>query len=130
VIVVVAAVRYGRHLAEADRFLMRHANRPSAAPLVLLSVNLTARKPGKASPEGNPYLRKIIRRRRLKPVLAAAIAGRLDYPRYHWFDRMMIRFIMLLTGGPTDPGVRVEFTDWDQVDGLARRIAGLCSKRD
>ncbi len=124
-IVVVAAVRYGRHLPEAITFLARYAALGASAPLVLLSVNLTARKPGKSAPEGNAYLRAIIRRYRLHPVIASAIAGRLDYSRYRWLDRQMIRFIMTLTGGPTDPATRVEFTDWEQVDALAQRIAEL-----
>lgn len=127
-IVLVAAVRYGRHLPEADQFLTRFRVGKATAPLVLLSVNLTARKPGKSSPEGNPYLRKVIRRHRLRPALASAVAGRLDYPHYRWFDRMAIRFIMLLTGGPTDPAAQVEFTDWQQVDSVARQIAELAVK--
>lgn len=122
-VVLVAAVRYGRHLPEADRFLARYSALVAPAPLVLLSVNLTARKPGKSTPEGNAYLRAVIRRHRLQPAIASAIAGRLDYLRYRWLDRQMIRFIMKLTGGPTDPAAQVEFTDWNQVDYLARRIA-------
>lgn len=122
-VVLVAAVRYGRHLVEADRFLAHYAALASPPPLVLLSVNLTARKPGKSTVEGNAYLRAVIRRHRLQPAIASAIAGQLDYPRYRWFDRQMIRFIMKLTGGPTDPAAQVEFTDWGQVDDLARRIA-------
>jgi menaquinone-dependent protoporphyrinogen oxidase len=126
-VVLVAAVRYGRHLPEADRFLARYKTLAAPAPLVLLSVNLTARKPGKSTPENNAYLRAIIRKHGLQPAIASAIGGRLDYPRYRWFDRQMIRFIMTLTGGPTDPTAQVEFTDWDQVDGLARRLAEPCA---
>jgi menaquinone-dependent protoporphyrinogen oxidase len=122
-IVLVAAVRYGYHLPEANAFLARYAALAAPPPLVLLSVNLTARKPGKNTPEGNAYLRAVLRRYRLRPVIASAIAGCLDYSRYRWFDRQMIRFIMRLTGGPTDTAAPVEYTDWSQVDGLARRIA-------
>jgi menaquinone-dependent protoporphyrinogen oxidase len=125
-VVVVMAVRYGRHLPEAERFLTAHRALDDPSPLVLLSVNLTARKPGKTTAEGNVYLRKAIARHRLAPVLAMAIAGRLEYPRYRWFDRQAIRFIMLMTGGPTDPTTSVEYTPWDEVDDIAWRIAGLC----
>ena len=100
---VVVAVRYGRHLPEAEQFLAIYRALRAPPPLVLLSVNLTARKPGKDTAEGNAYLRKSIARHRLTPVLALAIAGRLDYARYGWLDRQSIRFIMKLTGGPTDP---------------------------
>ena len=63
-------------------------------PLAFLSVCLAARKPGRGAAENNPYLRKAIARYRLAPALALAVAGRLDYPRYGWLDRQMIRFIM------------------------------------
>jgi menaquinone-dependent protoporphyrinogen oxidase len=92
---------------------------------VLASVNLTARKPGKDTAEGNVYLRKLIARNSLSPVLATAFAGRLDYPRYGLFDKTMIRFIMLVTGGPTDPASVVEYTRWDKVDAFAGEIAGI-----
>ena len=119
-VVVVAAVRYGRHLPEAERFFA--ACQGSAAPLVLLSVNLTARKPGKRGEGGNRYLRSAVARFGLKPALAAAIAGRLDYPRYGWLDRQVIRLIMAMTGGPTDPRACIEFTDWAAVDAIADQI--------
>jgi len=124
-VIVVAAVRYGKHLVEAEQFLAAYSSLNTPAPLILLSVNLTARKLGKDSAEGNVYLRKTIQRHGLRPVLARAIAGRLDYARYRWLDRHMIRFIMLLTGGPTDPTACIEYTDWDGVDQLAREIARL-----
>ena len=124
-VVVVAAIRYGRSLPEAEAFLATFAALPGKPDLVLLSVNLTARKPGKDTVEGNAYLRKTIARHRLAPVLARAIAGRLDYSRYRWPDRQMIRLIMLMTGGPTDPVACVEYTDWDVVYSIAGQIAEM-----
>ncbi len=125
VVVLVAAVRYGRHLPEADRFLAVYRSLRSPPPLALASVNLTARKPGKTTVAGNTYLRKIIARHRLAPAVAVAFAGRLDYRRYGWRDRWIIRFIMLLTGGPTDPSACVEYTSWGAVDDFAARIVAL-----
>jgi Flavodoxin len=125
VIVLVAAVRYGRHLPEADRFLAAYRSLASPPPLALASVNLTARKPAKTTATGNAYLRKLIARHRLAPALAVAFAGRLDYRRYGWLDRQIIRFIMLLTRGPTDPDTNVEYTSWPAVDEFAARIAEL-----
>ncbi len=124
-IVLVASVRYGRHLPEAERFLTLYGQLPAPIPLVVFSVNLTARKPGKQSAGDNGYLRKLIARHHLQPALAAAIAGRLDYPRYRWRDRQIIRLIMLLTGGPTDPSACIEYTSWEAVDDLAARIADV-----
>ena len=35
---------------------------------------------------------------------------------------------MWMTGGPTDPTVTVEFTDWAKVDAFADQIAALHAK--
>jgi menaquinone-dependent protoporphyrinogen oxidase len=120
--VVVAAVRYGKHLAPAERFLEAchtHANKP---PLALASVNLTARKPAKRTAETNPYLKKLIDRHNLRPIAATTFAGKLDYPKYRWLDRQMIRLIMYLTGGPTDGTSTIDYTEWDSVDAFADAI--------
>src|SRR6202142_4290377 len=115
VIVLVAAVRYGKHLPEADRFLAAYRSLASPPPLALASVNLTARKLAQTTATGNAYLRKTIARHRLAPALAVAFAGRLEYHRYGWLDRQIIRFIMLLTRGPIDPNTNVEYTSWPAV---------------
>ena len=52
-------------------------------------------------------------------------AGKIDYPSYAFLDRMVIRGIMLLTGGPTDPNSVVEFTDWRQVEAFGSIIARM-----
>ena len=127
-VVGVLAVRYGRHLAPSDRLIAAYRACPAPPPLVLASVNLTARKPGKDNAD-NAYLRKLIERNQLAPALATAFAGKLDYPRYRFLDRQVIRFIMLLTGGPTDPTASVEYTSWDAVDAFAEKIAELYRRR-
>jgi menaquinone-dependent protoporphyrinogen oxidase len=124
-IVLVAAVRYGKHLPEVERFLSAYNALSSPPPIALASVNLSARKAGKTTRSGNVYLRKTIARHRLAPAAAVAFAGRLDYRCYSWRDRQIIRFIMLLTGGPTDPDTCIEYTSWSAVDEFADQIAAL-----
>ncbi len=124
-VVLIASVRYGRHLPDAVQLLALYRGLEAPPPLALASVNLTARKPGKDTVEGNVYIRKLIARQSLKPALAAVFAGRLDYPAYRWPDKQIIRFIMFLTGGPTDPRTTVEYTAWPAVDAFAARIGEL-----
>jgi menaquinone-dependent protoporphyrinogen oxidase len=69
------------------------------------------------------YLRHLLRRYRLQPAEALAVAGRLDYPRYSWLDRQLIRLIMWISGGPTNPASCIEYTDWAAVEGLASRMS-------
>ena len=129
-VTIVAAVRYGRHLPEGERFLAVYQTLRAPPPLVFLSVSLAARKPGRDTAEGNVYLRKAIARRRLAPAFAMAIAGRLDYPRYGWLDQQMIRLIMTLTRGPTDLRTSIEYTAWNVVDDIALRIAELFGRTE
>ncbi len=123
--VVVTAIRYGKILPEALEFLGAYEKLQEKPRLVFLVVNLTSRKPGKETPEGSVYIRRAIAKYKLEPAYARAIPGVLDYKRYTWRDRQLIRFIMFLTGGPTDPATCVEYTPWDVVDDIAVKIAGI-----
>ena len=124
-VVLVAAIRYGKLLPEALEFLAAYEKLQTKPKLVFLVINLTSRKPGKETPEGSVYIRKAIAKYKLEPAFARAIPGVLDYKRYSWRDRQLIRFIMLLTKGPTDPKTCIEYTPWDVVDDIAVKIAGI-----
>jgi menaquinone-dependent protoporphyrinogen oxidase len=124
-IVVGASIRRGRHSKAIHEFVDARADQLAAKASAFFSVNIVARKPDKNRPETNPYLRKFLERIRWQPRLLAVFAGKLDYPRYGFVDRLMIRFIMLITGGPTDPRAVVEFTDWNEVEAFGRRVAQL-----
>ena len=50
---------------------------------------------------------------------------KIDYPSYTFFDRFMIRFIMWMTKGPTDPKGTFEFTDWAKVDEFGYMVTKL-----
>jgi menaquinone-dependent protoporphyrinogen oxidase len=114
-ILVAASIRYGKFSLALRRFADSHADVLNRKNTAFLSVNLVARKAEKSSPETNSYTRKFLRRSKWKPGLVCVVAGMLDYPRYGFWDRNIIRFIMKITGGPTDPKSTTEFTDWDKI---------------
>lgn len=124
-VLLAAAIRYGFHLPAARRFLARLRTVVPEERIAVVSVNLTARKAGRQTAEGNVYLRNWLKRTGLRPALATAVAGRLDYPAYRWFDRMMIQAIMSLSGGPTDPSTVIEYTNWSEVEGLSQKLTNL-----
>ena len=94
-------------------------------PNAFFSVNVVARKPEKSRPETNPYLKKFLKQIAWKPKHLDVFAGRIDYPSYTFGDRMVIRFIMWITNGPTDPKAVVEFTDWKRVEAFGSVIAAM-----
>jgi len=122
-VVVGASIRYGRHRPVVARYLRWNREVLQARKCALFSVNVVARKPEKSAPDSNPYMKKLLSRIGWRPSHLAVFAGRIDYPRYGFLDRNVIRFIMMMTGGPTDPKGTFEFTDWDQVEAFGREIA-------
>ena len=124
-IVLGASIRYGHHQPEVFDFIERHLDLLNARPNAFFTVNIVARKPEKCEPASNPYLLKFLRKIKWQPKLLGVFAGKLDYPRYRFFDRQMIRFIMLMTKGPTDPSTVVEFTDWNKVESFGAALSRL-----
>jgi len=124
-IVVGASIRYGRHSSLVVDFIERNAEVLNRKAGAFFSVSVVARKPEKNRPHTNPYVRKLLKRIAWRPRAVGVFAGKIDYPRYGTLDRLIIRFIMWLTGGPTDPEAVVEFTDWRQVEDFGSRVAKL-----
>jgi len=121
-IVIGASIRYGKHNPQVVAFIRKNVQILERKPSAFFSVNAVARKPQKSQPETNPYLQKFLKKIPWRPKALAVFAGKIDYPRYGLFDRMMIRLIMWITKGPTDPTAVVEFTDWKQVEAFGRLI--------
>lgn len=124
-IVIGASIRYGKHNPLVADFANRNVQLLDSKANAFFSVNIVARKPEKNTPDTNPYMQKFLRQVSWHPKNLAVFAGKLDYPRYGFFDRMMIRFIMLMTKGPTDPKAVIEFTDWRQVEEFAQIVSWM-----
>jgi menaquinone-dependent protoporphyrinogen oxidase len=124
-VIVGASIRYGRHRQCVYDFVRHHRSRLDRIRNAFFSVNVVARKPEKSDPESNPYVRKFLRRIEWRPQNVAVFAGRIDYKRYRFWDRQMIRLIMWMTHGPTDPSTDIEFTDWDKVDRFAHTLGSI-----
>ena len=124
-VVIGASIRYGKHQPQVLDFISKNQAALESKPNAFFSVNVVARKPEKNQPETNPYMQKFLRQISWQPQQLAVFAGKIDYPRYGFVDRQMIRLIMWMTKGPTDPTTTIEFTDWDKVDEFGRTIAEM-----
>ena len=124
-VVVGASIRYGKHHPRVAQFISRQQAALESRPNAFFSVNVVARKPEKNRPDTNPYLVKYLKTIAWKPRHLDVFAGRIDFPSLGWGDRTMIRFIMWVTKGPTDPTAVVEFTDWARVEEFGRVIAQM-----
>ncbi|ATW44214.1 menaquinone-dependent protoporphyrinogen IX dehydrogenase [Glaesserella parasuis] len=124
-IVIGASIRYGHFDPVLEQFIDRYYELLNRKKSVFFSVNLTARKITRNTPYTNTYTRKLLDKILWKPNIAEVFAGALLYPRYNFFDKTMIRFIMKITKGDTNTSREYEYTDWQQVSELAQRIRKL-----
>jgi len=122
--VIGSSIRYGKHNPKIIEFINQHKQELDATKNAFFSVNLVARKPEKAMPETNPYFIKFLKEVNWIPKVSAVFAGKLDYQKYSFTDRLMIRLIMWMTKGPTDPKTEIEYTDWNTV----KEFAGTLDK--
>lgn len=127
-VLIGASIRYGNFHPAVAKFVKANLNELQQRTTGFFSVNLTARKPEKRSPQTNAYTRKFLQHSPWQPECCAVFAGALRYPRYRWFDRVMIQLIMRMTGGETDSSKEVEYTDWHQVERFAREFVQLPTK--
>ncbi|ENQ1033105.1 menaquinone-dependent protoporphyrinogen IX dehydrogenase [Vibrio parahaemolyticus] len=126
-VLIGASIRYGHLNNKLYQFIERNLTQLEQNKVAFFCVNLSARKEdqGKDTPEGSAYIRKFLIKSPWKPTLIGVFAGALYYPRYGWFDKMMIKFIMSMTGGETDTTKEVEYTNWEKVALFADKFKEL-----
>ncbi|WP_047049474.1 menaquinone-dependent protoporphyrinogen IX dehydrogenase [Vibrio mexicanus] len=126
-VLIGASIRYGHLNKLLYKFISANLSQLQSNKVAFFCVNLTARKEdqGKDTPEGSAYIKTFLKKSPWQPPLIGVFAGALYYPRYKWFDRVMIRFIMSMTGGETDTTKEVEYTNWEKVSLFAKKFAQM-----
>ena len=121
-IIIGASIRYGRHNSKVLDFVKNNSELLKEKRNAFFSVNVVARKPGKDTPDTNPYVKKFLIKTKWKPDKVGVFAGKVDYPNYNFLNKQIIRFIMFITKGPTDTSQTYEFTNWEKVKKFAIEI--------
>lgn len=121
-VIIGASVRYGHFHSILYQFVEKNTALLNQKQTAFFGVNLTARKIGKDTPETNVYVRKFLQKVKWQPNFNAVFAGALCYSKYSFFDRILIQFIMKITGGETDPSKEIEYTDWSKVNIFINQI--------
>lgn len=122
--IIGASLHAGRHQTEVSNFVRSHVADLNARPSTFFSVSLsaasknlderrTAQDLADAFPRGLGWT----------PRESASVAGRLAYSKYGFFKRMVLKRIARKEGAPTDTSRDYDFTNWTQVETLARRLA-------
>ncbi len=121
-VIIGASIRYGKHSSDVYEFIENNIDFLESIDNAFFSVNVVARKSEKNTAETNPYIEKFLKLSNWSPKKLAVFAGKVDYPKYRFIDKYMIRLIMWITNGPTDISKTYEFTNWDKVEEFAHEI--------
>ena len=121
-IIIGASIRYGKHNKDLYKFISSNKELLLKKRSAFFSVNVVARKPEKNTPETNPYIQKFLKISKWRPHKIGVFAGKVDYPKYGFFDKHIIKFIMFITKGPTDTSRSFEFTDWSKVEDFSKEL--------
>jgi len=124
-LIIGSSIRYGVHHKKIIEFINANKSQLDTIKTAFFSVNLVARKPKKNTATTNPYVIKFFKTINWKPTLVEVFAGKLDYKKYPYFDRIMIQFIMWMTKGPTDKTVEIEYTNWGKVAEFSKTLQNL-----
>lgn len=118
-VLVGSPIRYGHHLPNIQKFIKKNQHWLNRVRSGFFSVNLSARKPNRNTPESNPYVQRVLEHVGWQPDMTEVFAGALQYSRYPFYDRLMIQLIMKITGGSTDTSKDIDYTDWSRVNAFA-----------
>ncbi len=121
-IIIGASIRYGNYKLNLFKFIKDNIKILDKKDNAFFSVNVVARKKEKNTPDTNPYIKKFLKKTNWKPKKIAVFAGKVDYPSYNFFNKLIIKFIMFLTKGPTDTSQSYEFTDWEKIKEFSREL--------
>jgi menaquinone-dependent protoporphyrinogen oxidase len=120
-----APVLYGSYDNSVLAFVAQHRAALESKPNSFFNVSVVARTPEKATVEGNRYMQKFLELSPWRPKHLKVIAGKVDYPSWKWYERLMIQLIMKYTQGPTDPRAVIDYTDWNDVRGYGKHLLTL-----
>ena len=126
-IIIGASIRYGKHNKNLYKFISSNKEILEKKRSAFFSVNVVARKSEKNTPETNPYMQKFLKISSWKPDKLGVFAGKVDYPKYNFIDKLLIQLIMFITKGPTDTSKSYEFTDWHKVEDFSKEIDQITS---
>ena len=128
-VIVVGAIRYGRHVRSLESRVRDHVNEISARPNAFFSVSLSGGGPGARPQTAREYVETFCERTGWHPQGTAIFGGALRYTKYNVFIRIMMRLIVGIAGGDTDTTRDYEYTDWRAVERFASEFATALEPR-
>jgi len=125
-VVAGGSVHGAHHQPALHDWMRRHGATLDLDHLGVFSVSLTAADAAEESRElVDGYVEELLDDLPGRPAEVLAVAGALQYREYNVPTKVLMRLIAARQDLPTDWHVDTDYTDWEQVDAFAARLAGL-----
>jgi menaquinone-dependent protoporphyrinogen oxidase len=123
-VVVGGSIRMGKHQKALVGFCRENRDALLGRPHAFFSVSMSARRRfGKGQDEVSKHVSRFVAATGWVPERLWSIAGALQYTKYPWHIRAMLKLIAAMTGAATDTSRDWEYTDWSAVDALGEGFA-------
>lgn len=128
-VILGSRVEIGRHAKPVLRYIRAHRQTLSRMPTAFFSVSMSAAgKPPASDP--NNYLKTTFAELGWAPTVATAFGGALQYRRYNWITRIIMKAISKRGGHSTDTAKNHFYTDFSEVSDFADRFAWHLDERE
>lgn len=126
-VIVASSVHAGQYNPEIIDYATKYSVLLNIVPSAFLSVGLTiTRNEPKAMKELESVTKFLMDLTKWKPVMIEQIAGALEYSKYGFIKKMLIKSIMKKTGGETDTTRDYVYTDWEGLKEILHEFIHRC----
>lgn len=118
-VILGASIHVGHHQKEVHSYVEAHVEELNAMPSAFYSVSLIANDDMDQAEE---FIEEFSDETGWKPDHSRAFRGALQYSKYNFIKRALMRSISEQHGGDTDTSKDYEYTDWGRVQNFAREF--------
>jgi len=116
-IIVAASVHQEYHQERISDFVMAHLEQMASKPTAFISVSLSAVL-DYARDEAQAYVDRFVAATHWRPQDTLLLGGAVRGSEYDYFQRQIIKFIVMKRGEIADTTRDYEFTDWNALAGF------------
>ena len=128
-VVLGSRIEFGKHAKQIAQYVQAHRDVLRHTPTAFFSVSMSAAGKHSGS-DPNRYLATTFADLAWTPTVSTAFGGALQYRRYNWLLRMVMKVISKQGGHSTDTSKNHFYTDFSDVSDFADRFAWHLGERE
>ena len=114
--IIGASIHLGKHSPRFVEFVTQQKSWLNQVPVAFFSVSLSASGADDERRQAQTYVEELLAATGWKPRQTATVAGGLQYRKYGFLKRIMMKSIAQKGGHDTDTSRDHEYTDWGDID--------------